>query len=214
MDQRRRPRSNNPAKISVGNAENTWTTLLRDLLVAFVPLFIIYQISTHPFIANIGHPDPNALKEYTEDELHQMLYKHALKRKQEDLQKEYAFLESMEMNTCHEYQFIDEPLAKAKRRKAQRRKFGQSRWRNKKAKVGKANRPMARQPSPSPSSAPWLSAISSALRGDHPRRTMKGAEAPKQLDNHLHDGKGRDEERRNKRPRKKKMGARSKWRRG
>ena len=158
-----------------GNNESSWKTLLRDIFIVSIPLFILYKISTHPAINNIGYQDPNAPKKYSHEQLlQQQLFKLYITKEQEKKRKKHIFLQAIDRNNCHDFSPIDVD-AEIRQHKKQQQK--QNTWRAKKRrgrqasknavkvkrdhkltkKVIKPNRPSA-LPAPKP--------IGSALWGD------------------------------------------------
>eukprot|EP00578_Thalassiosira_sp_NH16_P026413 CAMPEP_0181082462 /NCGR_PEP_ID=MMETSP1071-20121207/3633_1 /TAXON_ID=35127 /ORGANISM="Thalassiosira sp., Strain NH16" /LENGTH=333 /DNA_ID=CAMNT_0023164047 /DNA_START=324 /DNA_END=1322 /DNA_ORIENTATION=- len=197
--QRNRLQNHNPTKIKLYNTENnSWKSLLRDVIVALVPLFVLFKISTHSSISNIGNVDPNK-KLSQADVWEQLLYGLYLKKQQEGLQKEYMFLEAMNgERECHDYPTIDTSAkmkqssmnnsrSRRQRKKGrggqksqQQRSVGQMKRTSSspKRKIGKQNRPMARRPNDPSSPSTLMSSIAWAFRGgDSPGHIVnKGTE--------------------------------------
>mmetsp|Transcript_18518 Transcript_18518/g.34062 ORF Transcript_18518/g.34062 Transcript_18518/m.34062 type:complete len:284 (-) Transcript_18518:119-970(-) len=198
-------------KIKLDNTANSWKSLLRDVIMAFIPLFVIYKISTHKLVSNIGYQDPNAPKKYSQQEfLEQLLFSLSLKKQQEYLQEEHLFLEAMNERKCYDFPTIDMSTKLKQQTKVPRRKLkGKNNPRrqvNKRVKVGKMNRPRSRRPpASSPSAPPWSSLIASAFWGNPPTiaQVNKGAEAAKHNSNVGNSQGGK------RRPKKKKFGSRA-----
>ena len=95
-------------RIKLPRNDNSWKPIFRDIFMAFIPLFVIYKISTHPMVAKLGYQDPHAPKKRSQREmLEQSLYTLSLKRRQEELHKEHFFLEAMIENKCYDTPTID-----------------------------------------------------------------------------------------------------------
>lgn len=95
-------------RIKLPNNGHTWKAVLRDIIMAFIPLFVMYKISTHPMVARLGYQDPNAPKQRSQREMiEQSLYTLSLRRQQDELQKEHFFLEKMDENRCYDAPTID-----------------------------------------------------------------------------------------------------------
>lgn len=96
-------------KIQLSNNinNNTWKSLLRDIFIAFIPLFILFKISTHPFVANVGLNAPQSTNQQNSRE--QLFLSLFLKQQQEELQREYQFLKAMDYDEgkCYDYRTID-----------------------------------------------------------------------------------------------------------
>ncbi len=90
-------------QIKLPHRDNAWKPIIRDIFMAFIPLFVIYKILTHPMIAKLGYQDPHAPKKRSQREmLEQSLYTLSLKRRQEELHKENFFLEAMDEDKCYD----------------------------------------------------------------------------------------------------------------
>jgi len=95
-------------RIKLPNNGHSWKAVFRDVIMAFIPFFVMYKISTHPMVARLGYQDPNAPKQRSQREMiEQSLYTLSLRRQQEDLQREYFFLEKMDENRCYDARTID-----------------------------------------------------------------------------------------------------------
>lgn len=95
-------------RIKLPNNDNFWKAILRDVVMVFIPLFVIFKISTHPMVAKIGHQDPHKPKKRSQREMiEQSLYSLSLKRRQEELQKEHFFLDAMDESKCYDALTID-----------------------------------------------------------------------------------------------------------
>lgn len=128
-------------------------SLLFDIIMALVPILVLFKLSTHPMISRVGqHPRKSS------EEIVQMMYRLTLKKRQQ----EYFFLGAMNEDKCYDFPTIEIPVKKKKRRQARRRELKgnnkQSRQTNNKAKIGKMNRPLARGSPSSPSPTPQFSA--------------------------------------------------------
>ena len=209
------------------NTENSMTSLLRDIIIAFIPIFVLYKISTHPMISSIGYQDPNATRTFSHEELMgQLIYRIYLKEEQEKLKRKHIFFEAMlnKQEICHDYRPIDIPnevklygkkqqtkkKSRGKKRK-QRKQTKGSTVTKKKATIGKMNRPMAKRRSDSsPTSAPFGSYISSVFLGDaNHGRVYKGSEATTiPNDSESNNEQGGKTTVIKKRPMKKKFGSR------
>mmetsp|Transcript_22999 Transcript_22999/g.49772 ORF Transcript_22999/g.49772 Transcript_22999/m.49772 type:complete len:326 (+) Transcript_22999:109-1086(+) len=208
-------RSNkNSNKIKFNNTGNWWRSLLRDMIMAFLPMLVLYKISTHPMVSNVGYQDPNAPKKYTPKEIfEQVLFRSAIKKQQE----EFLFLEAMNEGKCYDFPTMGVPTQikqQWNRPRTRRGSKGKNKPRMKittargKVYPGKMNRPMARRARASPpSSAPWTVGLASAIWGDHPTdaaNVNKGAEATKR-NSHVVNQKG-GKKGSNRKARKKKFG--------
>jgi len=199
-----------PTKIKLPDAENSWKLLLRDIIAAFIPLFVLFMISTHPMVSNIGHRDPNAATKYSGADLLTVL---SLKKQQEDLQWERLFLEAMNERKCYHFPTIDVSTEMKQRKGRRRRKFKgqnkpQSKTKMKKAQGWNKRRPRFPQPSSSNSAPPWSSRMVAVFQGNPPfdSRVSKGTEAAKQISHEENRQGGKKGGR--KRARKKKFGSR------
>lgn len=149
-------------KIQLSNNidNNTWKSLLRDIFIAVIPLFILFKISTHPLVANVGINAPQSTNQQNSRE--QLFFRLFLKQQQEELQKEYQFLKEMDYDgsKCYDYRTIDisaklneqqqqqqnggRPKRKRKLKGASKPKIQFTTTRGSNMKVGnKMNRPMA-----------------------------------------------------------------------
>lgn len=88
--------------------DKSWKSIFRDIIIAFIPFFVLYKISTHPMLAKLGHQDPHAPKKRSQREMiEQSLYSLSLKRQQDELHKEHVFFEAMDENACYDAPTID-----------------------------------------------------------------------------------------------------------
>ena len=184
-----------PTKILLStNTHTSWKLILRDTVMVFIPIFVLYKISTHPSIANIGNQHPHAPKKYSQRELlEQAMFRLSLIRRRDELLKEYLFLEAMHENKCHDFPIID-LYAQLNQKGGRRERKFQNKPRKQtkgKPKVGKMNRPRAGHSRTSSASLPIMSIIWGRLHASMVR-TTKGAVARKKIQNteaHPH-GKG------------------------
>ena len=128
-------------------------SLLFDIIMALVPILVLFKLTTHPMISRVGqHPRKSS------EEIVQMMYRLTLKKRQQ----EYFFLGAMNEDKCYDFPTIEIPVKKKRRRQARRRELKgnnkQSRQTHNKAKIGKMNRPLARGSPSSPSPTPQSSA--------------------------------------------------------
>lgn len=99
------------------------------IIMAFIPIFFLYKISTHPLIAKLGYQHPNAPKKYSQREyLEKAMYRLSLIKRRDELLKEYIFLEAMDEYKCHDFPTIDisAQLNQQKSGRPRRRFDGQS----------------------------------------------------------------------------------------
>jgi len=75
------------------------------IIVSIVPIFVLYILSTNSLIANLGKGgggrDPKTKM------LQKMLFTLSMKKQQEDMLKEYQFMEAIEDDICHDYPTLD-----------------------------------------------------------------------------------------------------------
>jgi len=196
MRKQMRPNKASATKIKLNNTSNSWGSLLRDVIIAFIPMFVLYKLSTNPFVSNIGYHDPNAPKIYSPAEkLEQILTRVAVNKKQGELHKGYLFLEAMNegKRMCYDFPTIEMPDQTKGHRKRRKRKFmGNTKPRVKMASTGKRRGRKMKRPSASrvhaspPSSTPWSMELASAFWGEtlHDNVNVnKGTEATKYNNN-------------------------------
>lgn len=209
-DQQRHTSSNvGPTKIKIGGYDNPRKTLIRDIITAFIPIFVLFKLSTHPALSNLGRPDPNAPKKGLE-----LMAFLALKKEQEDLRKEYFFLEAMDASRCHDFPAVDMPANWKQRRRRRKRQTATSKGSGKKKhrgllqKMKKRNKIKTKRPPPdsSPSAAPWTTRIASTFQSKTPiaASISKGTETANR-NGHLENHQG-EKKQSKRRPIKKKYG--------
>jgi hypothetical protein len=74
------------------------------IIVSIIPIIILYLLSTNSLIANLGKgggSDPKTKM------LQKMVYNLSMKKQQEDMWKEYRFMEAIEDDICHDYPTLD-----------------------------------------------------------------------------------------------------------
>ncbi len=152
----------------------------------FIPIFVLYKISTHPLIAYVGNQHQNALKKYSQRELlEKAMFRLSLIRRQDELLKEYLFLEAMHENKCHDFPTID-IYAQLNHHKSGRQvqKFQTTPHKQTKGKlnVRKMNGPRAGHSGTSPDSLPLLSIIWGRLHASM-ARTNESTVARKKMQN-------------------------------
>jgi hypothetical protein len=200
ISQRSRDQSQrlHPTKIILStNTHTSWKLILRDAVMVFIPIFVLYKISTHPSIASIGNQHSNAPKKYSQRELlEQAMFRLSLIRRRDELLKEYIFLEAMHENKCHDFPSID-IYAQLNQKIGRRDRKFQSTPRKQtkgKPKVGKMNRSRAGHSRTSSSSPPMMSIIWGSLHASM-ARTTKGAVTRKKIqkaEGHPNGKKGAD----------------------
>lgn len=191
------PPSPTKIRISANDDAPRWRSLLRDVLTAFVPLLVLYQLAAHPGLNDLGRRDPRAPE--TGNELLALL---AWRRRQRELHDAWRFREAMEEGRrCHDFPTVEMPAKKRKRSRggaAGRRprtshekqsesqgtqtKGNQGNGRDKGKRKKKFRRGRALSgPSPSaassPSASPWSERISSAFRPPPAAGANKGTES-------------------------------------
>eukprot|EP00956_Cyclotella_meneghiniana_P015224 scaffold23125_cov91-Cyclotella_meneghiniana.AAC.6 len=78
--------------------------IIRDLILMFIAIFVLYKISTHPMIASIGYVDPNAPKKMSkEDVLANIIKNMALGKYKEKYSKRKQMLEVLEPAKCYDF---------------------------------------------------------------------------------------------------------------
>ncbi len=200
ISQRSRDQSQrlHPTKIILStNTHTSWKLILRDTVMVFIPIFVLYTISTHPSIASIGNQHSNAPKKYSQRELlEQAMFRLSLIRRRDELLKEYLFLEAMHENKCHDFPSID-IYAQLNQKSGRRERKFQSTPRKQtkgKPKVGKMNRSRAGHSRTSSSSPPMMSIIWGRLHASM-ARTTKGTVTRKKIqkaEGHPNGKKGSD----------------------
>ena len=199
ISQRSRDQSHrsHPTRIILSNTHTSWKLILRDTIMVFIPIIVLYKISTHPSIADIGNQHPNAPKKYSQRELlEQAMFRLSLISRRDELLKEYLFLEAMHENKCHDFPTMD-IYAQLNQNSGRRERKFQSTPRKQtkgKPKVGKMNRPRAGHSRTSSASLPIMSIIWGRLHASM-ARTAKGAVARKKIqiaEAHPNGKKGND----------------------
>jgi hypothetical protein len=180
----------NKTKITMDNGDkkhnkNSWKSIVRDLLIALTPIFVLYKLSTHPMINQIGYVDPNAPKRLSREEaLASMMHGMAIKKWREKTKKRQRFLKAIDATRCYDFPDLDEIAKEMGQQRIHtpgrpRRKFipGRGKGVPKRSNIdhrsSSNNKGMKRQvaqkqkisaspifaPSSSPSSTPWGSVI-------------------------------------------------------
>lgn len=121
-------------RIKLPDNGNSRKAIFRDIIMAFIPFYVMYKISTHPMIAKIGYQDPNEPKKPSQREIiEQSLYTLSLKKRQVELQKEHLFFEAMDAKKCYDAPTIDiyaKLIPKKGRRPPFKRRGGASKEKN------------------------------------------------------------------------------------
>jgi len=216
-------------KVRINNSDNSRKTLVRDLIIAFIPMFVLFKISTHPYISKIGNRESNGLTRHSQNDLlEKIVLNLSLKKHQEEMQNKRLFFEAMNERECYDTPTIEIPTnnknqQKGRSKVVKRRSFNRRNKKHKpkqkyttsrsKIKPGKMNRPMARRPTDRPSATSWGTLVGRAFWGDSPTTASlvnKGAESTTKNGKLLEkqqDGKNKKGGKR-KGPRKKKFGSR------
>jgi hypothetical protein len=74
------------------------------IIASIIPIIILYLLSTNSLIANLGKgggSDPKTKM------LQKMVFNLSMKKQQEDMWKEYRFMEAIEDDICHDYPTLD-----------------------------------------------------------------------------------------------------------
>ena len=165
---------------------------VRDILIAIIPLFVLYKLSTHPMIASVGYVDPNTPKKASQEEvLANMIKNMALQRYKEKYRKRKQLLEKVEPTKCHDFGFrikaAEQEIAKSnaedsnRRAKKKRRPTIKTNNKNrgKKKKMSFSKKKPRISSKSQTTSAPIASSIFSGLMlafNPSPNRSMKGTE--------------------------------------
>ena len=75
------------------------------IIVSIVPIFVLYILSTNSLIANLGKGGGG--RDHKTKMLQKMLFTLSMKKQQEDMLKEYRFMEAIEDDICHDYPKLD-----------------------------------------------------------------------------------------------------------
>lgn len=79
--------------------------IVRDLTFIFIPIFVLYKLSTHPMIASIGYVDPNAPKKMSPEEILANIIKNmALEKYKKKYSKRKQLLEVFEPTKCYDFE--------------------------------------------------------------------------------------------------------------
>jgi hypothetical protein len=74
------------------------------IIVSIIPIIILYLLSTNSLIANLGKGSGSDPKTKM---LQKMVFNLSMKKQQEDMWKEYRFMEAIEDDICHDYPTLD-----------------------------------------------------------------------------------------------------------
>jgi hypothetical protein len=77
---------------------------MRDIIIGFIPIFVLYKLSTHPMIASIGSVDPNAPQKLSsEDALANIIKNMALQKYKEKYRRRQLFLDAVDHKKCYDF---------------------------------------------------------------------------------------------------------------
>lgn len=78
--------------------------IIRDFLIAFVPIFVLFKLATHPMIDSIGYIDPNAPKKLSQEEaLADIIKTMALDKYKVKYKKRRQLLEVVDPQKCYDF---------------------------------------------------------------------------------------------------------------
>lgn len=166
--------------------------IIRDVLILFIPIFVLYKLSTHPSINSIGYVDPNAPKKLSQEEVLANIIKNmALNKYREKYRKRKQLLESVDPQKCYDFtsriKAAEDTIVKSnmansnKRAKKKQRptikRINKTHGKKKKMQFGRKRSSSSTGPKPSapPMASSFLSDVMLAFNSAS-KPTMKGTE--------------------------------------
>jgi hypothetical protein len=93
-------------KASTTKYRPTNQNIIRDLVIVFIPILVLYKLSTHPMIASIGHVDPNASRKLSQQEaLANIIKNMALNKYKEKYNKRKQLLAVVDPSKCYDFTY-------------------------------------------------------------------------------------------------------------
>ena len=78
-----------------------------QIIVSIIPIIILYLLLTNSLIANLGNGGGSSGSDPKTKMLQKMVFNLSMKKQQEDMLKEYRFMEAIEDDICHDYPTLD-----------------------------------------------------------------------------------------------------------